>query len=140
MLLHQDVPISVPTPRTLPPKAMRALSPPELYSPKQLQSLDHYEATYLPPEVKFLLRGLTVRPKVLFTLSAIIIAVGTLVLTYKTAPAFLSKSTSVVLYVAGELAHDTNPTVESLPMMLKLSFRLMGSPCSGPIGTPVDLM
>jgi hypothetical protein len=52
-----DSPISVPTPSTLPPKLIKALSPPEE-----------------PPLVSFLLRGLIVLPNVLFTDSAIIIA------------------------------------------------------------------
>jgi len=45
--------ISVPTPNGLPPKAIRADSPPEE-----------------PPEVVLRFRGLSVRPKVLFTVSA----------------------------------------------------------------------
>jgi hypothetical protein len=53
-------PISVPTPSTLPPKLIRADSPPED-----------------PPEVRFLCFGFTVRPNVLFTDSAIIIAADT---------------------------------------------------------------
>jgi hypothetical protein len=56
--------MSEPTPSGLPLNAIRADSPPEL-----------------PPLVVFLFLGFTVRPKVLFTDSAIIIAVGTLVLT-----------------------------------------------------------
>lgn len=115
-----NVPISVPTPRRLPPKAIRALSPPEL-----------------PPDVNLRFRGFTVRPNVLLTDSAIIIAVGTFVLTYSTAPALLSMSTRTVLYVAGWLTHETKPTVESLPIILKLSLREMGKPWSGPIGFPV---
>jgi hypothetical protein len=55
--LSNDSPISVPTPSTLPPKLIKALSPPDE-----------------PPLVSFLLRGDTVRPNVLFTDSAIIIA------------------------------------------------------------------
>jgi hypothetical protein len=59
-----NIPISDPTPRGLPPNAISADSPPEL-----------------PPLVVFLFIGFTVRPKVLFTDSAIIMAVGTFVLT-----------------------------------------------------------
>jgi hypothetical protein len=100
-------PMSVPTPSGLPPKAIRADSP--------------------PPEVSFRFSGLTVRPKVLLTDSAIIMAVGTLVLQYLTAPSSSSISTSVALYSAGLLTRDVNPTVLSLPLMLKLSLSEMGS-------------
>lgn len=57
----------------LPPMTISADSPPEL-----------------PPLVVLLLRGFNVLPNMLLTDSAIIMAVGTLVLTYKTAPAFSS--------------------------------------------------
>lgn len=84
-----DGTISVPTPNGLPPKATSALSPPDE-----------------PPEVNFRFRGLTVRPKTLFTDSAIIIAVGTFVLTYRTAPTFAKMSTSVAFCVAGFCTKD----------------------------------
>lgn len=66
MFFHfsSNVPISVPTPSGDPPNAMSADSPPDE-----------------PPDVSFRLRGLRVRPNTLFTVSAIIIAVGTFVLT-----------------------------------------------------------
>lgn len=55
-----DSPISVPIPSTDPDPAINALSPP-----------------LEPPDVRLLLRGFTVRPNVLFTDSAIIIAADT---------------------------------------------------------------
>jgi hypothetical protein len=113
-------PISVPTPRGLPLNVMRADSPPEE-----------------PPDVSFLFNGFTVRPKTLFTDSAIIMAVGTFVLQYRTAPSFSSISTRVALYSAGLSTKDVNPTVLSLPLILKLSLREMGKPCSGPTSVPV---
>ena len=67
----------------------------------------------------------------------IIMAVGTFVLQYRTAPSFSSISTSVALYSAGVLTRDVKPTVLSLPLMLKLSFSEMGRPWSGPTGWPV---
>lgn len=119
--------MSVPIPKGLPPKAMRADSPPDE-----------------PPKVTLRLRGLTVRPKVLFTDSAyitsmpiesnkfrihtIIIAVGTLVLQYRTAPKFSRISTSVALYSAGSFTNEVKPTVLSFPFMLKLSLSEIGSP------------
>jgi hypothetical protein len=72
----------------------------------------------------------------LFTDSAIIIAVGTFVLQYSTAPAFRSRSMSVLLYVAGSLTSEAKPTVESVPIMLKLSFIEMGRPWKGPFVVP----
>jgi hypothetical protein len=113
-------PISVPTPSGLPPKAIRADSPPDD-----------------PPEVNFRLRGLSVLPNTLLTDSAIIIAVGTLVLQYLTAPAPSKSSTNVALYVAGLLTNEAKPTVLSLPMTLKLSLREMGRPCKAPLTFPV---
>jgi hypothetical protein len=56
--------MSVPTPNGLPPKAIKADSPPDE-----------------PPEVNFRFRGFRVRPNTLLTVSAIIMAVGTFVLT-----------------------------------------------------------
>ena len=104
-------PISVPMPRQLPPKAIKADSPPEE-----------------PPEVNFLFKGLTVRPNVLLTDSAIIIAVGTFVLQYRTAPSFSNMSTSVALYLAGFPTSEVKPSVLSFPTILKLSFSDMGRP------------
>lgn len=72
--------MSVPTPNRLPPNAIKADSPPDE-----------------PPEVRLRLRGLTVRPKMLLTDSAIIMAVGTFVLTYRTAPASSKRSIRVLL-------------------------------------------
>ena len=109
--MRREPPISVPTPNGLPPKAMSADSPPDD-----------------PPDVRDLLRGLTVLPKTLLMDSAIIIAVGTLVLQYSTAPASSSISTSVLLYVAGLFAKDANPIVLSIPTMLKLSLTEIGRP------------
>jgi hypothetical protein len=63
----------------------------------------------------------------------IIMAVGTFVLQYRTAPNVSSMSTSVALYLAGVLTKDVKPTVLSLPLMLKLSLRETGRPCSGPL-------
>lgn len=103
--------MSVPIPKGDPPNAMRADSPPEE-----------------PPDVNFLFRGFKVLPKTLFTVSAIIIAVGTFVLTYKIAPASLSMSTIVELYVAGSLTQLTKPTVVSNPTTLKLSLIDIGKP------------
>jgi hypothetical protein len=112
--------ISVPTPKGLPPNAISADSPPDE-----------------PPEVSLRLRGLTVRPNVLFTDSAIIIAVGTFDLQYRTAPSFSSMSTSVALYSAGLFTKAVKPTVLSFPLMLKLSLSEIGRPCSGPTVWPV---
>lgn len=112
-------PISVATPILLAPKAINAASPPDD-----------------PPAVNPRLNGLTVRPKTLFTVSAIIIAGGTLVLTYKTAPASRSISTRILFSVAGCAANEERPMVESFPTILKLSFRLIGSPWRRPLGTP----
>lgn len=53
--LVSQLTMSVPIPKGLPPKAIRADSPPDE-----------------PPDVTFRLSGLTVRPKVLFTDSAYI--------------------------------------------------------------------
>ena len=64
MITMDILPISVPTPRGLPRNAIKADSPPED-----------------PPEEVRRLRGFVVRPKTLLTVSAIIMAVGTLVLT-----------------------------------------------------------
>lgn len=80
-------PISVPTPSTLPPNAIRALSPP-----------------LLPPLVSARFSGFTVRPNTLFTVSGIIIAVGTAVLQNSIAPEECSSSTRTLLWVAGSLA------------------------------------
>lgn len=112
--------MSVPTPMRLAPNEISADSPPDE-----------------PPDVSFRLRGFTVRPKTLLTVSAIIIAVGTLVFTYSTAPPCRRRSVRVLLYVAGSLTSDVKPTVESLPMMLKLSLREIGRPWNGPFGLPV---
>lgn len=125
-------------PKGLPPNAMRADSPPDE-----------------PPDVTLRLMGFTVRPKVLFTDSAyiasahrelikscirtIIIAVGTLVLQYRTAPNDSRMSTRVALYSAGSFTNEVKPTVLSFPLMLKLSFSEMGKPWSGPTTWPVRL-
>lgn len=66
-------------------------------------------------------------------------AVGTFVLQYRTAPRLSSISTKVALYSAGLLTRDVKPTVLSLPLTLKLSFREIGRPCSGPTSLPVRL-
>lgn len=123
LLLRDDqfgLTMSVPTPKGLPPNAISADSPPDE-----------------PPDVNFLFSGFTVRPKVLLTDSAIIIAVGTFVLQYRTAPSFSSSSTRVALYVAGVFTKEVKPTVLSLPTILKLSLSDMGSPWRGPTSLPV---
>lgn len=58
----------------------------------------------------------------------IIIAVGTFVLQYRTAPNFSNISTKVALCSAGMFIRDVKPTVLSLPLMLKLSFSETGKP------------
>jgi hypothetical protein len=112
--------MSVPTPSGLPPKASNADSPPEE-----------------PPDVNFRFSGFNVRPKTLFTDSAIIIAVGTFVLQYRTAPSFSSSSTRVALYGAGWSTKDVKPTVLSFPTILKLSLSEIGRPWRGPTSLPV---
>ena len=112
--------MSVPMPSALPPKAIKADSPP-----------------LEPPEVSFRFRGFTVLPNTLFTDSAIIIAVGTFVLQYRTAPSFSKISTSVALVEAGWSTNEANPTVLSFPTILKLSLSEMGRPWRGPMTFPV---
>lgn len=80
----------------------------------------------------------TDRPKRLFTDSAIIIAVGTLVLTYGTAPKLTKSSTKEELLAAKSLAHPTNPTELAFPAILKLSLSEIGTPCKGPTSLPVS--
>lgn len=77
------------------------------------------------------------RPKTLLTLSAIIIAVGTFVFTYTTAPSLSRISTSEELLVASVSANAANPTELAFPAMLKLSFNDIGTPCKGPVTLPV---
>lgn len=114
-----DLPMSDPTPIRLPPKASSADSPPDD-----------------PPGVRLRLRGFTVRPKMLLTVSGNITAVGTLVFTYSTAPASTIISMSVLLYVEGLFAREAMPIVESLPIILKLSLMEIGSPWKGPLVLP----
>ena len=80
----------------------------------------------------------TDRPKRLFTDSAIIIAVGTLVLAYGTAPKLIKRSTNKELLAARSLAQPTNPTELAFPAILKLSLSEIGTPCKGPISLPVS--
>lgn len=114
--------MSVPIPIRLPPKASNADSPPDD-----------------PPGVRFRLRGFRVRPNKLLTVSGSITAVGTLVLTYSTAPVSKRRSTSVLLNVAGWFANDVMPMDESLPVMLKLSLIDIGRPWNGPLVLPCFL-
>jgi hypothetical protein len=68
------------------------------------------------------------QPKRLLTVSAIIIAVGTLVLTYTTAPKLINRSTKDELLVAKSLAQPTNPTELAFLAILKLSLSEIGTP------------
>lgn len=70
-------------------------------------------------------------------LHTIIMAVGTFVLQYLTAPSLSNTSTSVALYGAGSFTNEVKPTVLSFPLTLKLSLRDMGRPWSGPTVCPV---
>ena len=131
--------MSVPTPRIDPRKATNAPSPP----------LD-------PPAVRVVLCGLRVRPKMLFSESAVwvivsfmfceypapfdiftIIVCGILVFTYNTAPSSRSIFTSAEFVVAGSFSRNaTYPIVDCTPSTQKLSFILIGRPCRGPTGFP----
>lgn len=78
-------------------------------------------------------------PKVLLIVSAIIIAVGTLVLTYGTAPRLFRVDTNEQSWTAGSFAQPTNPTELVFPAVSKLSFSEMGTPWNGPRSFPVRL-
>jgi hypothetical protein len=72
----------------------------------------------------------TVLPNRLLNVSAIIIAVGTLVLQYNTAPRLRRIATNSDSLSRGEFAHVTNPSVVSCPFTLKVSFNDTGRPCN----------
>jgi hypothetical protein len=72
----------------------------------------------------------TVAPKRLLVVTGIIMAVGTFVLQYRIAPSLRRRVTSSDSFSCGELAHVTNPSVESYPLTLNKSFSETGRPCN----------
>lgn len=114
-------PTSVPIPKTDPHLFTRTPSPP-----------------LLPPAVhSCLFCGLSVRPKILLTLSSAINVCGTLVLQCITAPASSSISTVVAFLLAGLAQRDAMPMLLSMSFIQKLSLTEIGRPCRGPRGVPV---
>src|SRR4051794_36319091 len=114
-------PISVPQPTIHPFIATMTPSPPEL-----------------PPAVIRRLMGFIVRPKTLLFESSAASVCGTLVLAMMTQPKLKRRSTSVELDVAGLKHKDARPREESTPMILNESLTVIGSPCRGPIGFPLE--
>ena len=115
-----EPPPSLPTPPAEHLEAMAADSPP-----------------LEPPDVRERSQGLFVRPYRRLSVSQAISSSGVLVTPNTMAPAAFSRDTSTASCEAMHPARRRVPASQRSPATAIELFRLMGTPCSGPSGSPI---
>src|SRR6218665_2496275 len=117
--MRMEPPMSLPTSSELMPEATATAPPPEL-----------------PPQVRSTSHGLFVRPKMVLCVCVSSASRGMFVLPTMTAPAALSRATTVASRSGMWRASASKPLVVRSPVVSKASLMVRGTPCKGPHTSP----